>query len=66
MKCKNCGNDPLDAFLGDVCDTCRRAEMWREAFEAVERENRRALIRRVVVVATAAAAAAATLLWWLL
>lgn len=62
MKCKNCGNDPLDAFLGDVCNTCRRAEMWREAFEAVERENRRALIRRVVV----AAAAAATLLWWLL
>ena len=27
MKCKKCGNDPLDAFLGDVCDS-RHLNRW--------------------------------------
>lgn len=62
MKCQKCGNDPLDAFLGDVCDSCRLAERWREEFEAADRANRWALVRRVVVVA----AVVAILLWWLL
>ena len=62
MKCQKCGWDTLDAFLGDVCDSCRLAERWREELKAADRANRRALVRRVVVVA----AALALLLWWLL
>ena len=62
MKCKKCGWDTLDPFLGDVCDSCRLAERWREEFEAADRANRWALVRRIVVVA----AALALLLWWLL
>ena len=62
MKCQKCGWDTLDAFLGDVCDSCRLAERWREELKAADRANRRALVRRVVVVA----AALALLLWGLL
>jgi len=62
MRCKNCGNDPLDASLEDVCDSCRFAERWRKEIEAADRANRWAPVRRVVVVA----AAVAILLWWLL